>query len=143
MRKTVIWKSSHAIHRLVYHIVFIPKYRREILQGKLNKRLQELFYEAAKTNDWFVHELSIKPDHLHLMIQLSPNITLAKAVMHLKGGSSRVIRKEFPELREFLWGESLWQDGYFAETVGRIDEMMMRNYIKHQWEREQATSHGL
>ena len=143
MKRVAIWKSSHSIHRLVYHLVFIPKYRREILQGKLNQRLQELFFEAAKTNNWFIHELSIKPDHLHIMIQLPPNITLAKAVMYLKGGSSKVIREEFPELREFLWGDSLWQDGYFAETVGRIDETMMRSYIKRQWEREQQTSSAL
>jgi len=63
--------------------------------------------------------------------------------MYLKGGTSRVIRKEFPELREFLWGDSLWQDGYFIETVGRIDEKKMRLYIQEQWEQEPLTSHGL
>lgn len=135
-RKTIIWKSSHTNHRLAYHIVFIPKYRRQILYGKLTSRLSELFYEAATVNKWFIHELSVHKDHVHMMIQLPPAITVAKAIMYLKGGTSKVIRKEFPELKEFLWGDSLWQDGYFAETVGRIDEKMMREYIKRQWERE-------
>jgi len=49
-----------------------------------------------------------------MMIQLLPNITIAKAAMYLKGGTSKVIRKEFPELEEFLWGDSLWQDGHRA-----------------------------
>jgi putative transposase len=71
-----------------------------------------------------------------MMIQLPPDITVSKTVMYLKGGTSRAIRKEFPELREFLWGDSLWQDGYFIETVGRIDEKKMRQYIQEQWEQE-------
>ena len=143
INKIILWKSSHSIHRLNYHIVFIPKYRRKILYGKLNQRIQELLYEAAKANKWFIHELSINKDHVHLMIQLPPNITVSKAVMYLKGGTSRIIRQEFPELKEFLWGDSLWQDGYFAETTGKLDEKMMRGYIRRQWEQEKGSSSGL
>jgi putative transposase len=134
--KAFKWKSSHSVHRLTYHLVFIPKYRRKVLIGRLVQRLSWLIYEAGKLNRWFIHELSIKDDHVHMMIQLPPTVTIAKAVMHLKGGTSKVIRKEFPELEEFLWGDSLWQDGYFAETVGRIDEKALREYIQRQWEQE-------
>jgi putative transposase len=93
-------------------------------------------YEAAKANKWFIHELGIKENHVHMMIQLPPTISVAEAIMHLKGGTSKVIRQEFPELKEFLWGDSLWQDGYFAESNGRIDEKALRDYIKRQWEQE-------
>ena len=93
-------------------------------------------YEAAELNKWFIHEFEIKEDHVHIMIQLPPTITVAKAVMFLKGGTSKVIRQEFPELKEFLWGDSLWQDGYFAETSGKIDEKALREYIRRQWEQE-------
>lgn len=134
--KSFKWKSSHSIHRLCYHVVFIPKYRRSILYGKVCQRLAELVYEAAKVNKWFVHEFEIKEDHVHIMIQIPPSISVAKMVMYLKGGTSRVIRQEFPELKEFLWGDSLWQDGYFAETNGRIDEKKLREYIRKQWEQE-------
>ena len=54
-----------------------------------------------------------------------------------------MIRKTFPELEEFLWGDSLWADGYFAESVGRANETVMRAYIKSQWAEEVKTSHGL
>lgn len=137
------WRSSHSIHRLTYHIVFIPKYRKHILHGKICQRLSQLFYEAAKVNQWFIHELSIMEDHIHMMIQLPPTIAVAKAVMYLKGGTSKVIRQEFPELKAFLWGDSLWQDGYFAETSGRIDERKLREYIKRQWEQEKGGSPAL
>ena len=134
--KSFKWKSAHSIHRLCYHIVFIPKYRKHIMQGRLCQRMSELIYEAAKINKWFVHEFEIKEDHVHIMIQLPPTITVAKAVMYMKGGTSRVIRQEFPELREWLWGDSLWQDGYFAETSGKVDEKKLREYIRKQWEQE-------
>jgi len=134
--KSFKWKSAHSIHRLCYHIVFIPKYRKHIMQGRLCQRLSQLIYEAARINRWFIHEFEIKEDHVHIMIQIPPSISVAKMVMFLKGGTSRVIRQEFPELQEWLWGDSLWQDGYFAETSGKIDERKLREYIKKQWEQE-------
>lgn len=71
-------------------------------------------------------------DHVHLIIQTNPSDSVAEVVQRLKGGTSRVIRKEFPELEEFLWGDSLWADGYFAETVGSVDEEVVRRYINQQ-----------
>jgi len=134
--KAFKWKSSHSIHRLTYHLVFTPKYRKGVLQGKVSQRLEDLFYECCRVNDWFLHECQVLPDHVHLMIQLPPHIAVSQAVMYLKGGSSKVIREEFPELKTWLWGSSLWQDGYFAETNGRIDEKRLRQYIQKQWEHE-------
>ena len=88
------------------------------MQRELVRRLQELFYECAEMNKWFIHELEVLPDHVHMLLQLPAKTPVSKAVQNLKGGSSKVIRKEYPELKEFLWGDSLWQDGYFAETTG-------------------------
>lgn len=134
------WKNSHSFHRLTYHIVFTPKYRRRVLQGKLVLRLKQLFLQCALVNNWFVHEVEVMSDHVHLLIQLPPTVPLTKALMFLKGGSSKIIRKEFPELEEFLWGDSFWQDGYFVETVGRVDEKKMRNYIQNQKKQEVSPS---
>ena len=69
---------------------------------------------------------------MHLIIQTKPEDSTAEVVQRLKGGTSRVIRKEFPELEEFLWGDSFWADGYFAETVGNVDEEVVRRYIREQ-----------
>jgi putative transposase len=130
------WHGAHTTHRNLYHIVFVPKYRRAVLRGKLVRRLQHLWYECCKINKWYIHELQIMPDHVHILIQLPPRISVSKAVQYLKGGSSKVIRREYPELEEWLWGDSLWQDGSFSETVGRGSEDAMRAYIQKQWERE-------
>ena len=66
------------------------------------------------------------------MIGLKPNVSVSKAVQYIKGGSSKVIRKEFLELREFLWGDNFWSEGYFAETVGVVSEKRIREYIRNQ-----------
>ena len=76
--------------------------------------------------------MAIEPDHVHVLIQYHPRESIAEVVQILKGGTSRVIRKEFPELEEFLWGESFWADGYFAETVGKVNESTVERYIKAQ-----------
>jgi putative transposase len=116
----------------MFHIVWIPKYRKRVLTGSVAKRIKELLGECAEVNDWKIEELNIQLDHVHLMVQLKPNISVSRAVQMFKGGSSRVIRKEFPELEEFLWGDSFWADGYFVETVGMVDEAKIREYIKNQ-----------
>ena len=124
--------GGHTKYRLQYHIVWIPKYRRRVLRGKVSIRLRQLLYEACRMNRWWISELSIQDDHVHVMIHLNASNSVGEAVQRLKGGTSRVIRKEFPELEEFLWGDSLWADGYFAESVGEVDEEVVKRYIREQ-----------
>ena len=119
-------------HRILVHLVWCPKYRRRVLIGKIAIRLKRLFQQASQMNDWTIHELSIEKDHIHMLIQINPRESIAKVVNLLKGGSSRAIRLEHPELEEFLWGDSFWCDGYFAESVGSKNERVIREYIQNQ-----------
>ena len=131
-QKRRYWTGAHTTHRLRYHFVLIPKYRKRVLRGKIAVRLKSLLYEAAEINNWWIEELSVQLDHIHMLIQVSPKESISKVVQKLKGGTSRVIRIEFPELKEFLWGNSFWADGYFAETVGIQDDAVIKRYIKEQ-----------
>jgi len=126
--------GSSTKYRILVHLVWCPKYRRRVLIGKIVIRLKELFKEACEINDWSLEELGIEIDHVHMLIQISPKDAIAKVVQTLKGGSSRIIRLEFPKLKEFFWGDSLWEDGYFAESVGLKNEKVIREYIKTQRE---------
>ena len=126
------WTGSHTKFRLMYHIIWIPKYRKRLLAGKIKQRLKNLFNQCAEVNNWKIEELNIQPDHVHMLIQLRTNVSVSRAVQFFKGGSSKIIREEFPELEEFLWGDSFWADGYFAETFGKFDESVIREYIKNQ-----------
>jgi len=124
--------GSHTKHRLQYHLVWIPKYRKRVLQGKIAIRLKHLLYEACRMNGWWISEMSIQNDHLHLVVQVPPRCSVAEVVQIFKGGTSRILRKENPEMDEFLWGDSFWADGYFAETVGKVDEEVVKRYIRQQ-----------
>ena len=132
MTDSAYWTGAHTKHKLRYHLVWVPKYRKRVLIGKLAQRLEELLYQAAEVNGWRIEELSIVNDHIHMLVQVQPDKALSKVVQLLKGGTSKVLRIEFPELEEFLWGDSLWADGYFAESVGVSDERMIRRYIREQ-----------
>jgi putative transposase len=124
--------GAHTKHRLQYHIVWIPKYRKRVLQGKVSIRLKNMMYEACKINGWWISALSIMEDHVHMIVQIPPSQSVADVVQIFKGGTSRLLRKEFPKLTEFLWGESFWADGYFAETVGQVNEDLVKKYIHQQ-----------
>ena len=119
-------------HRVVVHLVFCPKYRRRVLLGKVAERIRELFKECCEINEWEIHQLNVQKDHVHLLLQINPRDSIAQSVQYLKGGSSRLLRKEFPELEEFLWGDSFWGDGYFAESVGVVNEKLVKEYIQNQ-----------
>ena len=100
------------------------------MRGKIAIRLRQLLYEACRVNRWWTSEMSIQEDHIHLVVQIPPQYSVAEVVQIFKGGTSRVLRKEYAELEEFLWGDSFWADGYFAETVGQVDEEVVKKYIR-------------
>ena len=126
------WNGAHTTHSLMYHLIWIPKYRKRVLRGAIAQRIEELLRQCSEVNGWRIDELNIQPDHVHMLIQLKPIISVSKAVQLFKGGSSKVIRAEYPELEEFLWGDSFWADGYFAETVGKFNKEFIKEYIQNQ-----------
>lgn len=126
------WIGAHSKHRLMIHLVWIPKYRKRVLRGKLAKRIEELLRVCAEANGWKIEEINIQEDHVHLVVQFVPTISVCKMVQIFKGRSSRIIRSEFPELEEVYWGDSFWADGYFAETVGVCNLEQIKNYVKNQ-----------
>ena len=117
---------------MIYHIVWVPKYRKRLLYNKLKIRLRELLEECAEINNWQIIELAIEKDHVHIILQSPPKISVSEVVRLFKGGSSIKLREEFPELMEYLWGDCLWAEGYFVETVGKINEKKMQEYVRKQ-----------
>lgn len=128
------WHGAHTKHRQMYHIVWLPKYRKKVLAGAIKIRLEEVLRECAEVNNWEIQELNVQIDHVHIVIQLPPSISTAtaKAVQFLKGISSKMLRAELPEIKKFLWGSDFWADGYFAETVGYCSEQTILDYVRNQ-----------
>ncbi|HNP75427.1 MAG TPA: IS200/IS605 family transposase [bacterium] len=141
--KIFFWKVAYTYHKIVAHFAFIPKYRRRLLQGKIALRIRQPFFECSEVNSWFIYEMEVMPDHVHVLIQIDQKTSLSQVAMFLKGGFSKVLRKEFSEIKEFFWGDSFWADGYFVETSGRANEITIREYIKNQRNKEIGRSSGL
>jgi len=126
------WTGAHTKHRLRYHLVWIPKYRKRVLKGQVAVRLEALLRQACEVNGWEAQELAIQPDHVHLLVQVQARDSVPGVMKVLKGGTSRVLRAEFPDLEEYLWGKSFWAEGYFAETVGAVEGEAVQRYIREQ-----------
>ena len=124
--------TSNATYDIQYHFVWIPKYKKGVLIGPIKTRLEQLFRQCTDVNQFDILELAIQPDHVHLLLSAKPSYSPSDIIQLIKGGSSRVIREEHPELEEFLWGDSFWADGYFVSTHSVVSESTVRNYIKAQ-----------
>jgi putative transposase len=78
------WTGAHTTHRLRFHLVWCPEYRRRVLEGPLAVRLRALLEEACEVNRWHLHEINVQPDHVHLLVQVPPAKSLASGVGRLK-----------------------------------------------------------
>ena len=125
-----IWTGGHSRHRLLFHVVFVPKYRRRVLKGKIAITIKHEIYEGVKLNGWWIEELKIMKDHVHMLIQIHADESVASVIKRIKGATSRALRKELGESEEFVWGKSFWARGYFAESIGSKTEFAVKNYIR-------------
>jgi len=134
MKQSKYWSGAHTRHKMLYHIVWIPKYRKRVLTGTIAEKIKDLLQECADVNRWRIEELTIQRDHVHMLVQLRPDVSVSKVIQLFKGKSSYAIRKEFPDLKEFYWGksDSFWGDGFFVETVGQVSEEKIKEYIRNQ-----------
>ena len=123
----------HSVWDCKYHIVWIPKYRRKILYGRIRKHLGEVIRELARQRESQVLEGHLCPDHVHVYIAIPPKYAVAQVVGYIKGKSAIHIARTFGGRTRNFTGEHFWARGYFASTVGR-DEEVIRNYIRRQEE---------
>jgi len=131
MQDLVSYSSS--LGRAEYHISFIPKYRHKIFAYEQIKTVCQLeFNRVAEQCGFKIKEFGFDIDHLHMVVQLPPNMSIASAVKLLKGNSARKIFQCFPWLRQkFFWGGNLWSPAYYFDTVGREPEIIY-NYVRNQ-----------
>ena len=124
--------TSHTKYDLRYHFVLTLKYRKRVLAGKAKDRIEGMIRFAAQINDWEIYELAIQQDHVHLCLSASPKWSPSMIRNKIKGGTSKKIRKLFPNLDEVYWGSTFWADGYLVKTVGEVTDKVISNYVKDQ-----------
>ncbi len=122
-------KSQTSIHFMHYHFVWCPKYRRPVLIGKIKKRHKELIEQKCKELNCEIKALEIMPNHTHLFIQGNPTQSPNLLIAQIKGFTSNMLRKEFPELRKM---PTLWTRSYFVSTHGHVSNDTIKKYIEEQ-----------
>lgn len=126
--------SAHSRYNISYHIAFCPKYRRKIFKNfNIDNDLKEAVRTMAPYHDWIIEELETDEDHLHVCVSAPPRYSPAKIVNLLKTWTYKHVYRKHPELKIFLWGGKMWQQGYFVSTVSdRATKEELRRYIRNQ-----------
>lgn len=123
-------RTAGAVHSIGWHIVWCPKYRKQVLVGSVAERLEELLAVKAAEQGWTIEALEVMPDHVHIFARTPPDVSPARVAHQFKGSTSRVLRQEFKHLRTRL--PCLWSKSYFVASVGRVSEATIRKYIDEQ-----------
>ncbi len=124
-------KLQHTEWDCKYHVVFIPKYRRKVLYGKIREHLGDVFRRLARQKECEIEEGHLVADHVHMMIAIPPKHSVSQVVGYIKGKSAIQIARQFSGRRRNFTGQHFWARGYFVSTVGR-DEEVIRQYIRNQ-----------
>lgn len=126
-------KGRTCVFALHVHLVFVTKYRREVFTKQVLSNLSKIFESICKDFGAFLVECEGEKDHVHLLVNYPPKVSITKLVNSLKGVSSRLIRKKnYPSIRQHLWGGALWSPSYFAGSCGGAPISTIRQYIEQQ-----------
>ena len=128
---------SHTKYNCIYHIVFIPKYRRKIMYGKLRVEVREIIKKLCEYKNVEIVEGSVCADHIHLCLRIPPKLSISEFMGYLKGKSALQIFDAHPELRERN-NRHFWASGYYVDTVGK-DEDVILEYIRNQYKEDKQT----
>ena len=126
-------RTKHAVYDLKYHLVWIPKYRKNILDKEVSDYLKAIFNKIADEYGFRIDTMEVMEDHVHIFVEVPPRYSPARVVQVMKSISAREVFSKFPELRKHLWAGELWNDGYFVRSVGdKVTADIIRRYIEYQ-----------
>jgi len=127
--------NNHSVFMLCYHLVFVVKYRKKVITDDISERLREIFEYIASTYNITLQEWNHDTDHVHILFRAHPNTYISKFINAYKSASSRLIKKEFPCLRDSLWKEYFWSRSFCLLTAGGAPLEVLKRYIESQGER--------
>lgn len=133
---------SHSKWRCKYHIVFAPKYRRQIIYGKYRESIGEILRTLCERKGVEIIEANACADHIHLLVSIPPKLSVSQFMGYLKGKSSLMIFVRHAELKYRYGNRKFWCRGYYVDTVGRNKEQIaeyIRKQIKEDYSADQLT----
>lgn len=124
--------NNHSVFSLNYHLVLVIKYRKQVLNDDISNRLKEIFEYISPNYNITLEEWEHDKDHVHVLFKAHPNSELSKFINSYKSASSRLIKKEFPTIKQKLWKEYFWSRSYCLITTGGATIDVVRKYIENQ-----------
>ena len=127
-------KGSHNIYDLKVHLVWVTKYRYQVLKGEVQRRCRDILRQVCDANDIRILKGVVSKDHVHLHISYPCKLSVSEIVKRLKGRSARMLMSEYTTLRKRYWGKHFWAIGYGAWSTGNITDEMVQEYLEHHRE---------
>ncbi len=129
-------RSAHSVYSLQYHLVIVTKYRKKVLcNDAIRERLKEVVLSLAPKAGIEILAQEPGEDHHHILFKTTPKVNLSSIVNIIKGTTSRYLRKEFPETKKLLWGDSFWSDSYFVASTGQVSLDVLIGYVESEGEK--------
>lgn len=128
-----IRRNTHHVFRIMYHFVWIPKYRRKVFEEPYRGMLKNIIQKIGYDYDIEIVELEIPVDHIHMVVRAEPKDSPSEIMQKIKSLSAREFFRRYPEIkRNYFWGGKLWTQSYFVETIGNANEEVIRQYVQNQ-----------
>ena len=124
--------GRHCVFKMHVHLVFVAKHRRRVFDGDAIERLRIIFAKTRSDFDAQRIEMDGEDDHVHLLLEYPPKVAVSNLVNSLKGVSSRLLRKERPDIQKRYWRGVLWSPSYFASSCGGAPISIVQQYIEQQ-----------
>ena len=124
--------NNHSRFAFYYHLVLVVKYRRNVIDDTINDRLREMFEYISHGYNITLQEWNYERDHVHVLFKCHPNTELSKFIKAYKSASSRLIKKEFPAVKNKLWKEYFWSRSFYLLTTGGVPIEIIKQYIESQ-----------
>ncbi len=124
--------NAHSVFLLNYHLVLVVKYRRKVFNDDISTRAKEIFEYIAPNYNISLQEWNHDLDHVHILFKAHPNTEISKFINAYKSASSRLLKKEFPQIREKLWKEYFWSQSFCLLTTGGAPLDVIKQYIENQ-----------
>ena len=119
---------AHTKWNCKYHIVFAPKYRRKLIYGQLKKEIGEILRELCKWKEVTIVEAELCKDHIHMLVEIPPKMSVSGFVGFLKGKSSLMIHERHGNLKYNHGNRTFWCRGYFVDTAGKTRKRLQNTY---------------
>ena len=124
--------GRHCVFKMHVHLVFVAKYRRNVFDGDAIERMRRMFGKVCEDMEASLVEMDGEDNHVHLLVEYPPKLAVSVLVNSLKGVSSRLLRKERPDLKKWYWKNVLWSPSYFASSCGGAPIGIIKQYIEQQ-----------